>query len=205
MEVKLYRSEILRPAFSCQLQKEAKKYRLIEKAKSKKEWHFAAIVNTEWETLDPDIKTEITRDQFNAECSRVINASLDFPIVTDTGETLRRWCNVADTYANMPGLEAFQNALSFDHFFQARRMANDPTIPLSVPVLALAEAVQNKWVVREMVHHYDPPAVTHDYDKATGYFSGLAGLKFEWVKNKDDRDRLKEYISKANQIMEAWK
>lgn len=203
-KVKLYRdSEILRPEFSCQLKNEARKYRLIAKAKSKKEWHFAGIVNAEWKNLDTDIKDEITRDQFNAECSRVINDGLDFPIVTDTGETLRRWCNVADTYENMPGLEAFQAALSFDHFYRARWLANQNLV--SVPVFALAKAVEMRYTSEEMILHFKPNEITHDYDKANGYFSGLCNLRFEWIKDKADRDEILVHVKKANEIMEKWK
>jgi len=204
-KVKLYLSEILRPEFSCQLQQESRKYNLIQKAKSKKEWHFGNLVNVEWESAGDDMKTEISKDQFYAECSRVMNAELPFPIVTDSGQTLRRWCNVAESYANMPGLEAFQEALSFDHFFHARRMANDPAIPLSIPVLVLAEAVKNKWVVKEMIQHYAPPELVHDYDKALGWLDSLQAIKLDWIKNKTEREEAQMHLSAYRQIVERNK
>ena len=187
--------------FVDRLQSEARKLHLIDTAKSKKQWLFGEMANDEWKRGGYD--GEITKDKFLQECSRAINHGLPFPIVAESGETLRRWCEVAESYAKMPALSIFRQVLSFDHFFQARRLANDPTCKLPAPDIALAEAIQKKWTASEMVSHYAPKHLAHDYDKVINWLDGLQGVKFEWVKDTDRRERAVALLQELREIVEA--
>jgi hypothetical protein len=198
-----FNTELLSAEFAGRLQIEARKYGLIASAKSKKQWLVGDMINAEWKR-NPDFAAEITREEFYIECSRVMNSGMSFPVVGESGQTLRRWCEVAESFANMPALEEFKEVLSFDHFFQARRMANKPEIyHLSTPALALAEAVIRKWDSAEMVYHFSPKEPVHEYDKTIGWLDSLQAIKLEWIKSKDDREKAIYHLSEFRRIVEA--
>lgn len=206
--VKLYQTDgtFLRPEFVCRLKQEARKYALIEQAKSKKEWLFGELANAEWNALAAEDKEEITIEHFYVEVSHAINDGLPFPIVGESGQTLRRWCEVARSYVNMPEAALFREILSFDHFFQARRMAYDERVTtLTHPVVALAEAVRNKWVVKEMVQHYDPPHPQHEYDQVMGWLASMQAVKLQWVKNAEERKQALYHLAEYARIVERYK
>src|SRR5687768_16639437 len=99
MKGKLSPNGFLPPEFVTELQTQARRYAALEKLKSRREWKFGELVNCQWDRLDPDMKTEITKDLFYMACSYHINEVCDFPIISASGETLRRWCEVAQSYA----------------------------------------------------------------------------------------------------------
>jgi hypothetical protein len=199
-----FNTELLSAEFAGRLQAEARKYGLIAYAKSKKQWLFGDMINAEWKR-NPDFSAEITKEEFYIECSRVMNSGMSFPVVGESGQTLRRWCEVAESFANMPALEEFKEVLSFDHFFQARRMANKPEIyHISTPVLALAEAVIRKWDSAEMVYHFSPKEPVHEYDRAISYLDGLQSLKLEnYINDPDKRKQAEYHISELRKLIEV--
>lgn len=195
-------TDLLDYAFVDTLQSEARKLHLIDKAKSGKQWLFGELVNAEWKRNG--YEGEITKDEFLQECSRAINHGLPFPVVAESGETLRRWCEVAESYAKMPALSIFREVLSFDHFFQARRLANDPTCKLPAPDIALAEAIRNKWTAGEMVFHYAPKHPVHDYDKVISWIDGLQTINLSaLIKDGEKLLEAKFHLDKFRQIVEA--
>jgi hypothetical protein len=196
--VKVYRSHLLREEFAAKLQAEAARYAHIERARSKKTWFLAEAVNREWDNLDADIRAEVSRDQWFMECSTVINSGLEFPIVGQSGETLRRWCNVAAAYANIPAAEEFKEALSFDHFFRAKSLYERGKI--AAPLLALAEAYEEGWTVEEMLKHYDPDLVT-EYDRVMDSLSAWEGYEFEWL-TKAQREKIAGHVKAIREILE---
>lgn len=185
-------------AFVERLQTEARKMGLIEKAKSKKEWLFGELINAEWETLPDEVKQEITREAYWQECSYWINDCMPFPLVSASGETLRRWCEVTKTFENMPALYAFRDVLSFDHFRQARALYNREKVPS--PDKALADAYVNTWTADEMVRHFDPPQTPDEYTRATGWLASFQACKFEWL-TKDKRERVVSLLREIEQIV----
>ena len=199
---KLYRSDLLRPGFAATLQAQAAQYRELERAKSGKEWLFGSLVNAEWDAA-PDLRAEITKEQFYEECSRVINSGLPFPIVGKSGETLRRWCGVQASYANLPALAEFQAVLSFDHFYQARRMSLNPAYRLAAPDIALAQAVNEEWTAGEMVYHYSPKEPVHEYDKVIGWLDSLQGVKLDFIKTLARRQEAEGHLRAFREIVEA--
>lgn len=191
-------SQILPDAFVHRLQCEARKMNYIERAKSRKEWLFGELVNAQWDELPDDIRAEISREMYWMECSRIINAALPFPLVSASGETLRRWCEVSKAYENTMGIDALKDTLSFDHFVQARRLANIGKV--SFPVAALAHAVEMHYTADEMRLHFDPPQKPTEYDRATGWIDSLFGLKFEFLK-RDAREKVMQKLGEIQQIV----
>lgn len=194
-----FTSDLLDYAFVDKLQAEARKLSIMQNVTCKKQWCIGDMVNDEWRQYDG----EITKEQFYEECSRAINHGLPFPICSASGQTLRRWCEVTESYAKLPALDAFKEALSFDHFFQARRMANDEKYSLPAPDIALAQAVQNKWTVSEMVFHFSPKEPVHEYDKAISWLDSLQRVKLDWIKDADKRKKAEYHLDQFRQIVEA--
>jgi len=199
-------TDLLDYSFVDLLQKEARKLSIIDRAKSGKQWLFGELVNAEWkiklaELERDDLADEITKDHFLQECSRAINHGLPFPVISESGETLRRWCEVAESYAKMPALPIFREVLSFDHFFQARRLANDPNCKLLAPDIALAEALRNKWTANEMVFHYSPKEPVHEYDKVISWLDNLQSVKLDWIKDSEKRKQAQYHLDQFRQIV----
>ena len=205
-KVKVYQSDILRPEFIAELQAEARQYDIIQKAKSKKEWLFGDTVNAEWER-DSDVRAEISKEEFYMECSRTINAVLPFPIVGNSGQTLRRWCNVTATFVNVPAIAEFKETLAFDFFYEARRMSRKPEIyGTDPPAVRLALAYKNKWTSDEMVYHYSPKEPAHEYDKVTSWLDQMRAVKWENViRDPVDRKEAEAHLLAVQVLIEKWK
>jgi len=103
-----------------------------------------------------------TRLDYFAECSRIANLKSNRHIFALSGETLKRWCEVVETYENLDGelrrgyelsLEVLLDALTFHHLYKARQLYFNGKV--NSPLHALAEAMSNQWSVEEMELHYD--------------------------------------------------
>jgi hypothetical protein len=192
------RSSFLPLAFVDNLQRQARRYAVLEKLKSRREWFFGDLINCQWEKLNDEIKDEVTREGYYVECSYWINAAVGFPIVGASGETLRRWCEVAESFKNVPGIESMKDHLSFDHFRRARVLANKGKV--SVPVYALAVAAAEGYTAEEMSRHFDPPASPDEFSRATGWLEGLESAKFEWLP-RDKREQAHSLIRQLRQLL----
>lgn len=181
------------------LQTQARRYAVIERVKSRREWKFGELVNCQWEDLDPDVKAEITKDAYYMACSYYINAAVSFPIVSASGETLRRWCEVAAAYADMPALELIREQLSFDHFRRARILANKGKV--SVPSYALATAIAQGYTAEEMARHFDPPEAPDEFSRVTGWLDSMESARFEWLA-RDKRERLVSLLREIRKLLE---
>ena len=195
-----FTTDLLDYDFVKTLQSEGRKLYVMQNVTCKKQWLLADAVNAEWERNG--YEGEITKEDFYSECSRAINHGLPFPICAASGQTLRRWCEVTESYAKLPALEEFKEILSFDHFFQARRMANDDKYELPSPDIALAKAVQHKWTASEMVFHFSPKEPPHEYDKVIGLLDSLQSIKIDWIKDPERRKQAKYHLSQYRQIVE---
>ena len=175
----------------------------LQKATTLRQFAIGDKINRLWQTNDYSV--ELRRADFLQECSRAINSGVEFPVLSESGETLRRWCDVAKVYENVPGVEAFKESLSFDHFQRARKLANEGHVP--APDLALAKALQLGMTADEMELHFNPEPLTppHEYDRAVGWFDSLQALRFEWVKDTSARAEIVRHLAEARKIAEAYK
>lgn len=166
--------------FVADLQAQARRLSAAGKARDRRQWRFGEMVNSAWDIIPNDVKEEIPLGVFYAECSRIINASVPFPLVSASGETLRRWCEIAARFAGTPGIEAMREALSFEHFRQSVILANNGKV--SVPVYALAEAIRLGLDSEDMRTHFDPPTPPDYHQRAIGWLDCLE--TYEWNGNK---------------------
>jgi len=157
-------------------------------------WEIAKAVNGFWGEHMSSFGGK--KLDYYIECSRVANEGLFIPIMGESGQTLRRWCEVQETYSNFDAAEQFLTTLSFDHLAKAKKLAKDGRV--SVPTLALAEAVARHWSADEMQEHYDPAEAPHPYDVVSGAKATLLDRKnYEWIKSTDVKDAI---LSRVGEI-----
>ena len=176
------RSTFLPAVAVMRLKQEARKYKLIERAKSKKEWAIGGMVNVMWSELPLDVTDEISKDQFYEECSYWLNCQFEIPIVGASGETLRRWCELSVSYAD-PIFDPLKQVLSTDHFRKARITSGklEQQGKVIAPAYMLATAASNKMTADEMMHLFNPPVQPTDYDRVVGWVDSLQTMKFDWL------------------------
>jgi hypothetical protein len=142
-------SAIIPDKYVNQLRRGGRDYARYQRKLSKKQWFFGALVNKVWDNLPVDMKEEIRVQDFYSECSQWINLDVPFVVCAATGETLRRWCEVAAHYETFPQVAAWREVLSFEHFRIAKSIGADPTNNLT-SAEALAFAVENEWTADQM-------------------------------------------------------
>jgi len=118
------------------------------------QWNIAAKVNDDW---DEHKSIFGTKKEYYVACSFVLNKGRKKRYFGVSGETLRRYCDLQESYSNLvPEATDWLDALTMDHLFKARKLANMELV--SNPREALAMAYSSEWSADEMVEHYDPPA-----------------------------------------------
>lgn len=170
-------------------------------------WNIARRVNEDWEEHKTlvDENGELffaDKDVYYAECSRVANIGLKHPRFAASGQTLRRWCEVEATYRRFEHADKFLDALSFEHLRMAKSLAFNGKV--KNPVLALAEAVKNKWTAKEMDYHYDPPTIIHPYDAMKERLAVMSNYKsWEFLKSVENKKACIYHAEEIRKIVEA--
>jgi hypothetical protein len=144
-----WRPDLLSATFAERLRSLGASLGRAAKVQSRKQWVIAALVNREWADLEQEYRAEqVTREMFLAAASQYLNKCAGWALLSSSGETLRRWADVARQFEGVRGVEQYQELLSFDHFFKARKLYNagDVTSPLD----ALEQAHRNGWTAEEM-------------------------------------------------------
>lgn len=195
-------SAVLDPEFAADLQASVKHFDDCESEADNERWNIAFQVNEMWPEHENNVddrgeKIFPTKKEYYAECSRVANLVVKRKRFSDSGETLRRWCEVQESYNQWRDAVTFLDHLSFDHLYKARKLYKDGKV--SPPVLALAEAVRRKWTADEMKEHYDPTITPHPYDIFRSNINNLLSAKLEFIKSAEVRKRIKAELSKIDQ------
>lgn len=195
-------STFLSDVFVMRLKQEARKYKLIESARSKKEWAIGQMVNQMWNELPADIREEVTKDNHYQECSYWLNCQFDIPIVGSSGETLRRWCELSMTFAD-PIFDPLKDTLSIDHFTRAKRTSRrlEDKGKVIVPAYMLAVAADTKLTAEEMERLFDPPVVPTDYDRVFGWVDSLSAAKLDFLDGR--KADFLYHIGEARKILES--
>lgn len=122
-------------------------------------WILAGHVNGMWE----EHKTifGMVKEDYYAECSRVANLNRKRKLFGESGETLRRWCDVRDCYEPLAEeltkinftVEEMLDAWSFDHLFRAKSLMSKGMI--NSPLKALKWALDNEASAEDMEQHFN--------------------------------------------------
>ena len=190
----------LDPNFAAELAVHAEAYNDNQNKADYCSWEIAKLVNSMWSEYEKMFEPKM---DYYAECSRSANAGLKKKRFADSGQTLRRWCEVQATYAEFADAERFLDALSFEHLRIAKKLAGDGRV--SVPVYALAKAVEMEYTADEMQNHFDPPEAVHPFDKVMGWVSSLMAERLEWIKDKGAREEAIGYLKKYLEIVQRYK
>ena len=130
-------------------------------------------------------------------------AILSVRIFGESGETLRRWAEVAATYENMPNAETFLEALSFDHLEKARKLARDGRI--QAPDHALAVAVNEGLSADDMKERFDPSSAPHPYDVISGHLAYMADRShWEFIKSAEAKDAVLALVDEIDTIVQLY-
>ena len=197
----MIKSIFLDPEFSRMLRNVAGHYRNQQGAADLTKWQIAQMVNDMW--LEHVSSFSGNKLDYYVECSRIANEGLSVRILGESGQTLRKWCEVAATYENMPQAETFLEALSFDHLEKARKLARDGKI--DAPDHALAVAVNEGLSADDMRERFDPYHEPHPYDVISGHLAYMADRShWEFIKSADVRERIFSHIISINNIITIY-
>lgn len=150
-----------------------------------------------------------TRLDYFAECSRIANLKSGRYIFAESGETLRRWCEVVATYESLDGeltrgyelsIEDLLDALTFNHLYKARKLYLNGKV--KSPLYALAEAMSNKWSAEDMEFHFD--------SNKNSVKGGLISFLQKWMEKKLPmlelpKETAAEAVQLLNRLMEILK
>lgn len=171
---------LIDPDLITDLQDLTSRYAEAQQSADKIKWQIALYVNDAYS----EHKGIFAGDKmaYYQECSRVANDGLAIKIFGETGETLRRWCEVAAAYENFPQAELLLEETSFKHLSVAKRAAYHEKA--KSPIEAIKWALDHNAAADDMEYHYFPPEKPTEYDKWTGAMSTLLDLKnYEWIQS----------------------
>jgi hypothetical protein len=198
----------LDPEFVKDLQETAKLYDANQECADDNAWHIARLVNDMWPehktlTYPEGGKVFETKEEFLVACSFAVNSQLKKKRFSDSGQTLRRWCEVNATYNQLKGADELLTVLSFEHLRIAKSLAYNEKVK-GGPVVALARAVKEKWTADEMREHYDPPTKPTLYDVVKGHLTTLVNYKsFEFLKSVENKKACIGHAQEIQRIIES--
>jgi hypothetical protein len=186
-------SEVLGAEFCNELQANAKIFDGAQETADNSKWVTAKLVNDMW---DESKKYFEDKKQYYAECSRVANLGLSKKRFSDSGETLRRWCEVQAFYGGFSWGDKALDVYTFAHLIEAKRLAGRELV--KSPLIALKAAFDNGWTSDELREHYDPAQKPHPYDTVKGHLATLMSKdSYPFLK---DPAKLKECMAHASAI-----
>jgi hypothetical protein len=189
----------LDPEFIKDVQANAKEYDTFQSESDDSKWTIARKTNEMW----PEHKGLVVQDaaweepkllfptkmDYYMEVSRVANMGLRKKRFSDSGETLRRWCEVQETYSQFPQADLLLSEVSFDHLVKAKKLAKDGKVKSPIHALAWAMNADERHTADEMKEHFDPSLPTHPYDQLKGWLAGMLNkATWSFFKNKEDID-----------------
>lgn len=197
----MVKSPILDPYFTAKLQDLTSQYAEQQQAVDNTKWRIAQEVNDNYSEHRAIFAGD--KEMYYIECSRIANDGLSVRIFGESGETLRRWAEVAATYENMPNAETFLEALSFDHLEKARKLARDGRI--QAPDHALAVAVNEGLSADDMKERFDPSSAPHPYDVISGHLAYMADRShWEFIKSADVLDAVLSHVKGIEYIVKEY-
>lgn len=146
-------------------------------------WYLATRTNTEWES-NYSGEAGVSKAEFYAQASAAINAAMNRKRLTPSGETLRRWCDIAAAFRDMPGAAEFVSTLPFEVFRVSRMLGKDPKnnkdnlTHYALVAIAYKENLSADELVERYGKHRNDSS---EYDHVTGWLDSLESAKYEWL------------------------
>lgn len=198
---------LIDPELITDLQDLTSQYAEAQQSADRLKWKIAQNVNDGYS----EHKNFFSGDKlaYYVECSRVANDGMEIKIFGESGQTLRRWCEVQATYDNFPQAELLLNETSFKHLSIAKRAAKQEKA--ESPIEAMDWALATGASADDMQEHYFPPSAPTEYDKWAGAMTTLLDPKnYEWIQSAQVKEQIltrvkeietikKEYLEKKGQ------
>ena len=149
-------------------------------------WDLAERVNHEWPEYVYMFPTKL---DYYAAMSQAVNKELSIGMFTESGQTLRFYCELQATLGNIPNIKKLLEASSIDHLRRAKRLASDNKVitdggRIAGPDYAIAKAIEKKWSAEDMENHFDPPTTPTEYDRWSGAMSVLLDMdNYQWIQS----------------------
>ncbi len=193
-------SEVLDPELVKDLVSMSAAYHDNQAAADDDKWEIASRVLDLW---DEHKSLFATREDYYAECSRVMNIGKKRKMFSDSGETLKVWCQVKSTYSaletTVDKASEFLDLLSFDHLRTAKTLYNLEKVKSPFDALKWCLGEEGKKAVEEMRYHFNPPAIPDEYETAKTRIDSMLNKDFwKWLKP----DKVKRVIELVNEIQE---
>ena len=197
-------SEVLDPEFVCELRAASAHYIDNQKNADDDKWAIASKANEMWGEHKSLFDTKL---DYLAECSRVMNYGRKRKWFSDSGETLRRWCETHATYAvfvdKVQDADKFLDLLSFDHLARAKSLYLKGKV--KSPFLALAAAVEQNFTADEMQTHFDPPTKPDEWDVMRDRVEAMADRNFWKLKSVENIKKVLFHVGEIRKIVEGDK
>ena len=192
---------ILDPLFTTDLKILVGFYTEHQKKLDKTKWEIACVVNENYS----EHKSIFAGDKmaYYAECSRVANDGLSIKIMGESGQTLRRWCEVAAAYENFPQAELLLDETSFKHLSVAKRAAKQEKA--ASPIAAMDWALAMGASADDMQEHYFPASAPTEYDVIDGSITHMLNPKnWDWIKSADVKDTIIGHVRAIDTIRREY-
>ena len=156
-------------------------------------WDLAERVNSEYPEYMYMFPTKL--DYF-AAMSQAINTQLSIGAFSESGQTLRFYCELQATLGNIPNIKELLEASSIDHLRRAKRLAADNKIitdsgQLAGADYAVAKAIEKKFSAEDMENYFDPKQATTEYDKWSGAMLTLLDMdNYQWIQSAVVKERI---------------
>lgn len=201
MTVKSTLSTVLDPDFTTELVGMSATYHDRQAILDESKWVIAASVNDWWGEHKSQFSS---RDEYFAECSRVMNIGRKRKLFSDSGETLKVFCNVRSTYdrftEQVEEADKFLDLLSFDHLRKARSLYMKELV--RAPFDALVWALENRASADEMQYHFDPPLTEHPADATNGKLEAMLTKDYwQWLKSPTTVKRIIELVREIQKMI----
>ena len=195
MSVKL--NHIFEPAFIAEVTDLARQCQAEQRKADTHKWDLAERVNSEYPEYAPMFPTKL---DYYAAMSQAVNNSLSIGMFTESGQTLRFYCELQATLGNIPNIKELLEASSIDHLRRAKRLAADNKIitdggQIAGADYAIAKAIEKKFSAEDMENYFDPKQAPTEYDKWTGAMSVMLDFKnYEWIQSKAVQERIYSHV-----------
>ena len=200
MSVKI--NSIFEPAFIAEVTTLARQCQAEQRKADTHKWDLAERVNSEWPEY---ISLFPTKLDYYAAMSQAVNNSLSIGMFTESGQTLRFYCELQATLGNIPNIKALLEASSIDHLRRAKRLASDNKVitdggQLAGADYAIAKAIEKKWSAEDMEQHFNPSELPDPYKQFIGVMSSLLDpFTYSWI---SDAEVISKLICKAREYEE---
>jgi hypothetical protein len=171
-------------------------------------WNLARTVNDQWAEhkglVKDGEKVFPTKLDYLAEVSRVCNFGLKRKRFTDTGETLRRWCETVAVYETLADTvkraDEFLDLLTFDHLWRAKRLYKKGKV--KSPFLALSYAMTDgRKTAEEMEFHFDPPAHPDEWEVMRDRVEAMQDKSFWKLKSAESVSKVLYHVAEIRKVI----